>query len=183
MPPADEETVGAQLTWVVLLAFLAGSEAARGSTVQNGLVSIPCLREVVSLHGVWHTKEAYLPIYADVKAVTYLASLGARAAADQAGLAILPVYSPEPVHFRQGSYIFLSTALILEAADEQTLLRAIQGDIPTQWSRRAVGSAGRVSACAAPALLDTDSFEEIRNRLARQISQYQDDRTPRLKRR
>jgi hypothetical protein len=153
------------------------------SNSRGGSVSIPCLREIVRLHGVWRTDEVYLPIYADLKTFAYLASLGTRVGSDRAGLAILPVYAREPIHFRHGQYIFLSTGLILGASDEEVLLRAIQDEIHSHPPRRTRESGDWASSCAEPVLRDTGGLEEMQTRLSSQIAQYEAIRAPRLKRR
>src|ERR1700688_3722380 len=71
-----------------------------------------CGLEIAAIHGVWRSPQVYVPLYADEGTVAYLAALGAKAAGDRRPVAaVLPVYAIEPVHFRWGDFVFLSTAL------------------------------------------------------------------------
>ena len=116
--------------------------------------------DAYSLHGVWYSSRVYLPFYSDLELAAYLSSLPGPAD----DLAVLPVYSAQPIHFRRGRYVFVSTGLILQARDERELLGTIHREIP---------SAGTTGS----------DFHEVQSRLAAQIAQYIEISRPRLRRR
>jgi hypothetical protein len=76
--------------------------------------------QVMSMHGVWYTPKVYFLFYADADLVAYLTGIS--------DLVVLPVYSPSPVHFRDGDVIFVSTGLILKSRSEAELFEAIVRD-------------------------------------------------------
>jgi hypothetical protein len=117
--------------------------------------------EAMAHHGVWFSNSVYLRFYADQGLIDYLGSL---TGVEEHDIAILPVFSSEPVHFRRGHLIFVSTGLILQAHDEVEFLRAVQSEMPT-----AGGSA--------------QGFQALQARLATQIAQYLEATSPHLRRR
>jgi len=139
----------------------------------------------VALHGVWRSPQVYFPLYADWGTVAYLASLGVRAAGNRPPLvAVLPVYAAEPVHFRLGNFVFLSTGLIVEAGGEQELVDAIQAELVIKRSRtKKLKRPGWPPSCAALPPGPAASFLEAQQRLAAQVAEYARRVTPRLQRR
>jgi hypothetical protein len=116
------------------------------------------------MHGVWRPGQGFLPAYADLELVVYLGSLQAR----HPGIAVIPVFSSEPVYFRGNHVVFLSTGLILKAGSEQPLTDAIRGARVEVQTRD-------LPACAATmTLLPASSFAAVQQRLAGQVAGYGD---------
>jgi hypothetical protein len=129
-----------------------------------------CANEITLMHGVWRGSQAFLPAYADLHLVEYLASLGAR----QAGVAVVPVFSSEAIYFRSDNIVFLSTGFILKAESETELTEAIQGARIEVRTRK-------LPACAAMTPWAPSSFADIRQMLAGQVSGYEDVTLRRLR--
>jgi hypothetical protein len=110
------------------------------------------------MHGVWRPGQGFLPAYADLELVVYLASLQAR----HPGVAVIPVFSSEPVYFRGNHVVFLSTGLILKVGSEQALTDAIRGARVEVQTRD-------LPACAAMATWRPTSFAAVQQRLAGQV--------------
>jgi len=125
------------------------------------------------MHGVWRSPQTFLPAYADLDLVSYLASLGFR----HPGIAVVPVFSSEPVYFRGNHIVFLSTGFILQAAGEKELTEAIRN------ARVELQSTRVLPACAAMAPAAPADFSNIQRRLAEQTAAYQDVTARRLRRR
>jgi hypothetical protein len=122
---------------------------------------------MIALHGVWRTPGEFVPLFADLRLVAYLASLARQAArSGELPPVVLPVFSREPAHFRREGRVFLSTALILSANTEETLLQAIRSDIST-----ASHGTFRDAPCSAvTGALAT--LAEVQAALAVQIGEY-----------
>jgi hypothetical protein len=164
--------------WAVAAGLLFGETGTPAG-------SDDCGSEIVALHGVWRSPQAYFPLYADWGTVAYLASLGARAAGNRPPkVAVLPVYAAEPVHFRLGNFVFLSTGLILETGSEQELVDAIQAELRIKSSRtKKLKKPGWPPSCAGLPPGPPTSFLEEQHRLAAQVAEYARRVTPRLQRR
>ncbi len=120
-----------------------------------------CAREITMMHGVWRPGQGFLPAYADLELVEYLSSLQAR----HPGIAVIPVFTSEPVYFRSNHVVFLSTGLILKAGSEQALTDAIRGVRVEVQTRD-------LPACAATMTLPPASFAAVQQRLAGQVAGY-----------
>jgi hypothetical protein len=129
-----------------------------------------CAREITMMHGVWRPGQGFLPAYADLELVVYLASLPAR----HPGVAVIPVFGSEPVYFRGNHVVFLSTGLILKAGSEQALTDAIRGARVEVQTRD-------LPACAAMATWLPTSFAAVQQRLAGQVAGYGDVSVRRLR--
>lgn len=129
-----------------------------------------CAGEVAALRGVWRSRLSFLPAYGDSKLVAYLASLGAR----QPGVAVLPVFTSEPIYFRSNHIVFLSTGFILRAASERELTEAIRS-APVEVRTR------DLPGCAAMAQFVPASFPDVLLRLAGQVAGYEDVTVRRLR--
>lgn len=125
---------------------------------------------VMANHGVWYSprrsrgqepRGVYFPFYGDLDLVAYLAALTGSGQSDRA---ILPVYSPEPIHFRRGQLVFVSTGFILQAHSYEELLQAIQSEIPCPGG-------------------DAAGFRSMQSKLALQVAEYVELTRPRLRRR
>jgi hypothetical protein len=115
--------------------------------------------EAMSMHGVWYTPKVHFPFYADAALVAYLAGISL-------DRAVLPVYSPAPVHFRRGEVVFVSTGLILESHSEGELFDEIARD----------GGCPLVPG-------DADRFSAVQAKLAAGIAHYYEDTRPQPQRR
>ena len=111
-----------------------------------------------------------MPAYGDWQLVLYVASLGAR----EQGVAVLPVYTSEPVYFRSNHIVFLSTGFILQATSERDLTEAIR-------NARVEVQTSDLPACAAMVPWLPVSFSDVRQRLARQVAGYEDVAVRRLR--
>jgi hypothetical protein len=143
------------------------------------LAPAACETEMTAIRGVWRSPQVFAPLYADWDTVAYLATLSARATGGRPPVAVLPVYSDEPVHFSRGGFVFLSTALIVGAHSEQELIDAIQTELQGSRSKKQ----GWPSACVAVTPGPITSFLERQQRLADQVTEYAKMARPRLKRR
>jgi hypothetical protein len=105
--------------------------------------------QVMSMHGVWYTPKIYFLFYADADLLAYLTGIS--------DLVVLPVYSPSPVHFRDGDVVFVSTGLILESRSEAELFEAIirEGGCP-----KFSGDPARFSAVQAKLALGIAQYYE-----------------------
>jgi len=111
--------------------------------------------QVMSMHGVWYTPNVYLPFYADTDLVAYLTGIS--------DLVVLAVYSPNPIHFRDGEVVLVSTGLILESRSEEELFEAITRDGGCPLFQ---GDAARFSAVQAKLALGiADYYEALRPQL------------------
>ena len=137
-------------TGFILMAALAFSESA---------APIARVPNALEMHGVWYSRDVYLPLYIDAELLEYLASI-------PSGGILLPVYSPVPLHFRRGAIIFVSTGLILRSGAERDLLNAIVrdggGPLPPPNAVR---------------------FHDLQSKLAAQIADYTEATRPKLRRR
>jgi hypothetical protein len=122
------------------------------------------------MHGVWGPGQVFLPAYADLELVAYLASLQAR----HPGVAVIPVFTSEPVYFRSNHVVFLSTGLILLAASERELTDAIRG-------ARVEAQTRDLPACGAIVTRLPASFADVQRRLAGQVAGYRDVTVRRLR--
>ena len=173
--------------WVLLLALTGAfaQDNPLATAAPFALTGAPhgsaaCGGEIAAIHGVWRSPQVYVPLYADEGTVAYLAALGAKAAGVRRTVAaVLPVYSNEPVHFRRGNFVFLSTALIVEAHDEQELIDAIQADSQSGRTNQSVGQA----ACATWTPGSLASLPEIQQMLGIRLAEYAKWTAPGLKRR
>ena len=177
---ADKNRMG-RFGWIVCGWAVVGGMAF-AETVASP-VPTACWHEIAELHGV-RSPQAYFPLYIDEDTVAYLAVLGAKAGGTRRPLvAVLPVYAAEPVHFRRGNFVFLSTGLIVEARNEQELIDAIQIELQGKRTKRPAWR----SACAAVTPIVTTSFPETQRRLAVGVAEYAAEyakwATPHLKRR
>jgi len=140
-----------------------------------------CEREIQHLRGVWQTPQVFLPLYNDLDTITYLAALARKAAGTSPAVAVLPLYAAEPIHFRVGNLVFLSTGLIAGATLEADLIEVIQAEM------RITGTKSRIQysmpACATLSLFDHMDFHDMRQRLELQVAEYVLSTVPRLKRR
>ena len=121
-----------------------------------------CAREITLMHGVWGPAQVFLPAYADLDLVVYLASLETH----HPGIAVVPVFTSDPVYFRSNHVVFLSTGFILKVGSETELTEAIQ-NAPVEARTQ------DLPACAAMTPWATASFADVRRRLAGQVSGYQ----------
>jgi hypothetical protein len=129
-----------------------------------------CASEISLMHGVWRSRQAFLPAYGDMDLVVYLASLGDR----HTGVAVMPVFSSEAIYFRSKNIVFLSTGFILKAGSERELTEAIRRarvEVRTQ----------ELPACAAMTPWAPASFADVRRRLAGQVAGYEDVTVRRLR--
>jgi len=181
--------------WIGAAAGLLFAEAGSlpGTLPVAGNVGLPpqavdptiaCAHEIAEMRGVWRSPGAFLPLYIDWNMMGYLATLGAQAAGTgRPTIAVLPVYSAEPAHFRVANFIFLTTAFLAEAKGEPDLLDAIQAEL----ARKQKKMPAWVSACTAMPPGDELSFPERQQRLAEGVGVYTEMytkwTTPRLKRR
>jgi len=129
-----------------------------------------CAGEVARMRGVWRSPQVFMPAYGDWELVLYLASLGPR----EQGVAVLPVFSSEPIYFRSSHIVFLSTGFILKAASENELLEAIRNAPPEVRT-------GDLPACSAMLPSTTVSFSDIQRRLTEQLAGYPDVTVRRLR--
>jgi hypothetical protein len=129
-----------------------------------------CAREITMMHGVWRPGQVFLPAYADLDLVAYLASLHAR----HPGVAVIPVFTSEPVSFRGNHVVFLSTGLILKAGSEGELTDAIR-------KARVEVQTRDLPACAAMVTWQPASFADVQRRLAGQVAGYGDVTVRRLR--
>jgi hypothetical protein len=129
-----------------------------------------CAREITLMHGVWRPGQGFLPAYADLELVVYLASLQAR----HPGVAVIPVFTSEPVYFRSNHVVFLSTGLILRAESERELTDAIR-------AARVEAQTRDLPACAATMTALPTSFADVQRRLAGQVAGYGDASVRRLR--
>lgn len=151
-----------------------------------------CGDEFQRIHGVWRSPEVYFALYADWDTVEYLNSLGVKAAGvSRPGVAVLPIYGSEAVHFRVRDFVFVSTGLIVNASEEQDLIDAIRSELEVKvkvkrrrWLRGWLPTSRRRSppACAAP-LGEPAGFAEMQLRVSAEVAQYAALYEPRLKRR
>jgi hypothetical protein len=132
-----------------------------------------CAGEISAARGVWRSGQVFLPAYGDMELVMYLASLAAR----EPGVAVLPVFSSEPIVFRSNRVVFLSTGFILKAGSESELMQAI-GSARVEFQTRS-----GLPACAAMTPSAPASFADVRLRLTGQLGGYQDVTVRRLHRR
>jgi hypothetical protein len=162
------------LFWTICLCATAGRLACAESlpTAKWEPVVEQCAREINLMHGVWRGGKVFLPAYADLTLVVYLASLQGR----HPRIAVVPVFNPEPISFRGNHVVFLSTGLILRAGSEKELTEAIRG-------AKADTEARDLPACAAMAPLAAASFQDVHERLAGQMASYDDVTVRRLRRR
>jgi len=173
--------------WVLLLALTGAfaQDNPLATAAPFALTGAPhgsaaCGGEIAAIHGVWRSPQVYVPLYADEGTVAYLAALGAKAAGDrQRVAAVLPVYTAEPVHFRLGNFVFLSTSLIVEAHDEQELIDTIQAEFRSDRTKRHVGP----PACALLTPGSPASLPEIQQMLGIRLAEYAKWTAPGLKRR
>jgi hypothetical protein len=77
--------------------------------------------QAMSMHGVWYAPTIYLQFYADADLVAYLTGISQ-------DIIVLAVYSPEPIHFRRGEVVFVSTGFILQLRSEVELFEAMASD-------------------------------------------------------
>ena len=131
-----------------------------------------CGGEIFAMRGVWRPGQRFLPAYGDMELVLYMASLGAR----EPGVAVIPVFSSEPVYFRSNHIVFLSTGFILKAGSERDLVEAIR-NAPVE------ARVGDLPACAAMTPSAPASFSDVRQRLAGQVAGYQDVAVRRMRKR
>jgi hypothetical protein len=131
-----------------------------------------CAGEISAMRGVWRPWQVFLPAYADLELVAYLASLGAR----HPGVAVVPMYSSEPTYFRSNHVVFLSTGFILKAGSEKELAEAIR-------TARVEVQSPILPACAAIAPRAPTSFADVRHRLAERVAGYEVMTARRLRRR
>jgi hypothetical protein len=136
--------------------------------------AVRCAGEISALRGVWRSRQVFFPAYGDLHLVVYLASLVAR----RPGLAVVPVFTSEPVVFRSNHVVFLSTGFILKAESESDLMEAIRSapvEVQTQ----------DLPACAAMDVAPwvPASFHDLRLRLAGQLAGYEDVTVRRLRKR
>jgi hypothetical protein len=159
---------------VVWASLAAAEPAGAGSLPAGGWDpgAERCGAEILALHGVWRPRQGFLPAYADLELVWYLASLGAR----ERDVAVIPVYAPEPVYFRSGGVVFLSTGFILKAGGEKALTDAIR-------SARVEIRTEELPACAAMSPRAPASFADAVRRLAREVAEYEGATARRLRRR
>ncbi len=129
-----------------------------------------CAGEIASMRGVWRSPQVFMPAYGDLDLVLYVASLGAR----EPGLAVLPVFTSEPIYFRSNHIVFLSTGFILQATSEAELTDAIR-------NARVEVQTRDLPACAAMVPWVPGSFSDIRLRLAGQVAGYEDVAVRRLR--
>ena len=113
----------------------------------------------LSMHGVWYTPTVYLPFYADADLVAYLTGISQ-------DLIVLAVYSPEPIHFRRGEIVLVSTGFILQLRNEAELFEAIASD----------------GVCPLN-LGDADRFSSVQGKLALGIGDYYEITRPPRRRR
>lgn len=150
-----------------------------------------CGDEFQRLHGVWRSPEVYFSLYADWDTVEYLSSLGVKAAGvSPPGVAVLPIYGSEAVHFRVRDFVFVSTGLIVNASEEQDLIDAIRSELKVKVKRRrwlrSWGATPRrrsPPACAAAPLGEPAGFVEMQLRVSAQVAEYAELYPPSLKRR
>jgi hypothetical protein len=143
----------------VVVAGLAGADSLPASRWDP--VAERCANEITLMHGAWRPGQVFLPAYADLELVTYLASLPGR----HPGVAVVPVYTAEPISFRSNHVVFLSTGLILKAGSERELsdaIRAARVEVQTR----------DLPACGAMATRPATSFVEVQQRLAAQVAGY-----------
>jgi len=154
-----------QRTLSVVCAVLAAvglAWADSPSDGESGPAAERCAAEIFMMHGVWRSDQVFLPAYADLELVKYLASLPAR----EPGVAIIPVYAAEPIYFRSQQVVFLSTGFILQAGSEQILNAAIRG-------ARIRSRTPDLPACAALPPSDPASLPELVGRLALKVAEYE----------
>ena len=166
--------------WCFSMVFvsLAAAGPARADSLQP--TAGRCAGEISALRGVWRPRQVFLPAYADLELVLYMASLGAR----EPGVAVVPVLSSEPLYFRSKKIVFISTGFILQAGSERELEEAIRTapvevqtrDLPACAAVATFGGAGIIQR--APA-----SFPDVRLRLAGQLAGYEDVTVRRLRKR
>jgi len=141
------------------------------------LASSACASQISALHGVWQSPQVYVQLYADWDTVAYLAALRDRVMLNtQQPVALLPVYSTEPIHFRQGYFVFLSTALIGKAESEEALIETIHADLQSRPAKRFFPQ----PACAVWSADSSATLSGIQERLATQLAQYASLAAPRV---
>ena len=156
--------------WVAAAGLAAGADRLPGRVWEP--TAEQCASEIVTLHGVWHGEQVFLPAYADLELVRYLAGLGAR----EPGVAVIAVYAADAVYFRSQNVVFLSTGFILRAGSEGALREAI--------GRAPFGvRSGELAACAGMAVPAPASFADVVGRLGRAVAEYERLTARRLRRR
>jgi hypothetical protein len=151
--------MNALLQAVVYCVAIVNSLSAPAPTPATPRLSPRVADAVSTIHGVWYSKSEFLPLYVDQGLLEYLDTI-------PSGLAVLPVMAPEPIHFRRGQYLFISTGFLLEASGERELLDAVSPRGPQLIS-----------------FADDAIFRGVQDRLASQISGYEDNTRRRLRRR
>jgi hypothetical protein len=106
--------------------------------------------QAMSMHGVWYRPAVYLQFYADPDLVAYLTEISQ-------DLIVLAVYSSEPIHFRRGEVVFVSTGFILQLRSEAELLEAMASDGVCALRP---GDAARFSAAQAKLALGIGDYYE-----------------------
>lgn len=171
----DKDCMGRRLFPMICVGVAAAALACAADPVSVGtwkLAAERCAGEISTMHGVWRSREVFLPAYGDLDLVVYLASLGSR----HPGVAVVPMYSPEPICFRSNHVVFLSTGFILKAGSERELTDAIR-------SARVEVQSPILPACAAMAIWVPTSFADVRRRLAKRVAEYEDLTARRLRKR
>ena len=158
------------LTITVCLAAMGPSHADSLPVLMWEPAAVRCANEISLMHGVWRSRQAFLPAYGDLELVVYLASLGAR----QPGVAVLPVFSSESFYFRSNAIVFLSTGFILKAGSERELTEAIR-------RARVEARTQELPGCAAMTPWAPASFSDIRRKLEGQVAGYKDVTVRRLR--
>ena len=136
-----------------------------------------CATEVLDLHGVWQTRQNFLPVYSDFDLVWYLAELLPVRGE------ILPVYSSDPIAFRRGKVVFVSTGLLLSAHSEGELLARLKKEANGLPARGPGERAPGVAGCTPLAPLERMAFADLQKRLSAQVHAYAESRRVVLKRR
>lgn len=139
-----------RLVGLAIGALLIASLAAAESPAPLARAS-----DAMSMHGVWYSRDVYLPLYSDVGVLKYFADI-------PSDVVVLPVYTPTPLHFRRGRFLFVSTGFLLQCRSERELLDAT---IPSASPGSGAG------------------FHEVQTRLRSQIAEYEAESRSHLRRR
>ena len=160
--------------WATCLMLLHGSAGA----VEPWQT---CAAEIERHHSVSTPAGRRAPLYQSPAVTAYLARLGRQATVPgRPPFAVLLLYDARPVCFAGTGAVYLSTAFLLTADSESTLVRAIGA----QNARRRGRQRGAAwPACAALPPDRAARFEDVRDTLAGELVRYRDLLTPKLLRR
>ena len=157
---------------LVVAALLSSGTLGSASDVQA------CEAGIQSARGVWLSAGTFVALYNDLELVAYLNSLGGEfrgRKGTEERVPVLPVLSNEPMVFRRGLPIYVSTGLLLQIEGREELARVIGN--AARRSRR--GREAELAACARLASFGR-SHRAVKSRVAAELASYYEGSRPRL---